>query len=153
MLFRSVSQSRYGRHLEMLRRYNGWDTILMPLHIADPLYLSFEKQVLPLAVERGMGIQGMKNFGNAKLLSVFSVRECLGYVLSLPIHCTALGCTTIGQLEDDVKIASGFKQFDEAQLASLRKRAERVKGPLLEDWKRNADSRLSHLHRAEYIGG
>lgn len=140
-------------HLEMLRRYNGWDTILMPLHIADPLYLSFEKQVLPLAVERGMGIQGMKNFGNAKLLSVFSVRECLGYVLSLPIHCTALGCTTIGQLEDDVKIASGFKQFDEAQLASLRKRAERVKGPLLEDWKRNADSRLSHLHRAEYIGG
>ena len=40
----------------------------MPLHVADPLYLSFEKIVLPVAVERGMGIQGMKNFGNAKLL-------------------------------------------------------------------------------------
>lgn len=63
-------------HLEMLERYDKWDTILMPLHVADPLYLSFEKQVLPLAVERGMGIQGMKNFGNAKLLQSFSIKEC-----------------------------------------------------------------------------
>ena len=36
------------------------DTFLMPLHVADPGYLSFENLVLPLATERGMGIQGMK---------------------------------------------------------------------------------------------
>ena len=140
-------------HLEMLRRYDKWDTILMPLHIADPLYLSFEKQVLPIALERGMGIQGMKNFGNAKLLSNFSVRECLGYVLSLPIHCTAIGCTTIGQLEDDVRIVKTFQPFGEEQIAALRKRAERVKGPLLEDWKKNTDPRISMLHRPDYVGG
>ena len=143
-------------HLEMLRRYDKWDTILMPLHIADPLYLSFEKQVLPLAVERGMGIQGMKNFGNAKLLSVFSVGECLRYVLSLPIHCTAVGCTTVGQLEDDARIARAFQShgpYGEEQLAALRKRAERVKGPQLEDWKRSTDGRLSRLHQTDYIGG
>ena len=140
-------------HLEMLRRYDKWDTILMPLHIADPLYLSFEKQVLPIAIERGMGIQGMKNFGNAKLLSTFSVRECLGYVLSLPIHCTAIGCTTIGQLEDDVRIVKSFQPFGEEQIAALRKRAERVKGPLLEDWKKNVDPRISMLSRHDYIGG
>lgn len=40
----------------MLKRYDKYDTILMPLHIADPGYLSFEKLVLPVAVERGMGI-------------------------------------------------------------------------------------------------
>src|SRR5437764_104351 len=51
-------------HLAMLRAYDRWDSILMPLHLADPLYLSFEKRVLPLAVERGIGIQGMKNFAN-----------------------------------------------------------------------------------------
>ena len=33
----------------------------MPLNPADPSYLSFEKMVLPVAVERGMGIQGMKS--------------------------------------------------------------------------------------------
>lgn len=137
----------------MLRRYKNWDTILMPLHIADPLYLSFEKQVLPIAVERGMGIQGMKNFGNAKLLQTFSVRECLNYVLSLPIHCTAVGCTTTGQLEDDVRVAQSFKPIAEEQMAALRQRATRIKGPLLEDWKKNTETKISRLQRPEYTGG
>lgn len=140
-------------HLELLKRFEQWDTILMPLHIADPLYLSFEKQVLPIAVERGMGIQGMKNFGNAKLLQQFSVKECLSYVLSLPIHCTAVGCTTLGQLEDDVRIAQQFKPLDATQIAALQKRAERIKGPLLEDWKKNTEQKVSWLERPEYIGG
>jgi aryl-alcohol dehydrogenase-like predicted oxidoreductase len=140
-------------HLELLKRFDKWDTILMPLHIADPLYLSFEKQVLPVAVERGMGIQGMKNFGNAKLLSQFSVRECLSYVLSLPVHCTAIGCTTIGQLEDDVRVAQSFKPFSAEQMAALNKRAERIKGPMLEDWKKNIEPKISMLDRPKYEGG
>jgi len=140
-------------HLEMLKRYDKWDTILMPLHIADPLYLSFEKLVLPVAIERNLGIQGMKNFANAKLLQSFSARECLSYVLSLPIHCTAIGCTTIGQLEDDVRIAQSLKPFDGAQLSALRRRAENIKGPQLEDWKKNTDTKLAMLRPGEYTGG
>ena len=140
-------------HLEMLKRYDKWDTILMPLHIADPLYLSFEKLVLPVAVERGMGIQGMKNFGNAKLLQSFSARECLTYVLSLPIHCTAIGCTTTGQLEDDARIAREFKPLPPNQMAALSKRAERIKGPRLEDWKKDIEARAGLTARPEYIGG
>lgn len=140
-------------HREMLKRYDKWDTILMPLHVADPLYLSFEKQVLPLAVERGMGIQGMKNFGNAKLLQNFSVKECLSYVLSLPIHCTAIGCTTTGQLEDDVRVVQSFKPLNADQMAALNKRAEGMKGPGLEDWKRDVQARASLEEHKRYIGG
>lgn len=140
-------------HLELLKRYDKWDTILMPLHIADPLYLSFEKQVLPIAIERGMGIQGMKNFANAKLLQTFSVRECLSYVLSLPIHCTAIGCTTIGQLEDDVRVVQSFTPLNQDQVAALQKRAQGIKGPLLEDWKKNTETRISLDQRPEYVGG
>jgi hypothetical protein len=95
---------------------------------------------LPTAVERGMGIQGMKNFGNAKLLQSFSARECLSYVLSLPIHCTAVGCTTVGQIEDDVRIARRYHPLTPSEMAELRKRANTIKGPLLEDWKRNVES-------------
>jgi hypothetical protein len=95
----------------------------------------------------------MKNFGNAKLLQSLSARECLTYVLSLPIHCTAIGCTTIGQLEDDVRIAQGFRPFDSEQMAALRKRAERIKGPGLEDWKRNIEKQASLDHRPVYAGG
>jgi len=140
-------------HLEMLKVYDRWDSILMPLHIADPLYLSFEKRVLPIAVERGMGIQGMKNLCNAKLLQTFSVKECLSYVLSLPIHCTAVGCTTIGQLEDDVRIAQGLERLDAARMAALSKRAEPLKGPRLEDWKEDVTPKVGLLPRPVYTGG
>src|SRR6185503_968678 len=121
-------------HLEMLKAYDKYDTILMPLHAADSAYLSFEKLVLPVAVQRGLGIQGMKSTANAKLLSVLSARECLSYVLSLPIHCLAIGCTTIGQLEDDVRIAQQFKPLAANELAALRDRAAPMKGPRTEDW-------------------
>src|SRR2546426_10202722 len=139
-------------HLEMLKAYDKYDTILMPLHVADPSYLSFEKLVLPVAMERGMGIQGMKNFGNAKLMQNFSARDCLTYVLSLPIHCTAIGCTTIGQLEDDVRIAQAFKPFTSEQMVALRERAKSIKGPLLEDWKRNVEPKVAMLGRPAYLG-
>lgn len=124
-------------HLEMLKRYDKYDTILMPLNPADPSYLSFEKMVLPIAVQRGMGIQGMKSTANSKLLHSINLKDCLSYVLSLPIHGLALGCTTVGQIEDDVRIAKNFQAMSAEQMAGVRTRAERFKGPSLEDWKRN----------------
>jgi uncharacterized protein len=124
-------------HLAMLKRYDHYDTILMPLNPADPAYLSFEKNVLPVAVERGMGIQAMKSTANAKLLQAISLKDCLSYVLSLPVHCLALGCTTIGQIEDDVRIAQQFQPLQEEHIAQIREEAAKLKGPQLEDWKKN----------------
>lgn len=134
-------------HLEMLNRYDKYDTILMPLNPADPGYLSFEKDVLPVAVKRGMGIQGMKSTANSKLLHSITLKDCLTYVLSLPIHALALGCTTLGQIEDDVRIAQQFKQLAPEQLAAIRTRADRFKGPALEDWKRNAQTAGAPAYR------
>jgi hypothetical protein len=82
----------------------------------------------------------------------FSARECLSYVLSLPVHCTAIGCTTVGQLEDDVRIAKELKPFSEEQMAALRQRAKDIKGPLLEDWKRNVEPQVAILNRPAYLG-
>jgi uncharacterized protein len=95
----------------------------------------------------------MKNFANAKLMQNFGARECLSYVLSLPIHCTAIGCTTIGQLEDDVRIAQQFKPLTQAQMVALRERAQEIKGPRLEDWKRNVETQVGLGKPAEYLGG
>jgi len=130
-------------HLAMLKAYERFDSILMPLHVADPGYLSFEKLVLPVAAKRGMAIQGMKSLCNAKLLQDFSVRECLSYVLSLPVSCVAIGCTTLGQLEDDVRFAQQFKQLSADEMDPLRNRAKHIVGPYLEDWKRNTQARAS----------
>jgi uncharacterized protein len=134
-------------HLAMLKKYDHDDTILMPLHAADPGYESFEKNVLPVAVARGMGIQGMKSTANAKLLQTLALKDCLSYVLSLPVHCVALGCTTVGQVEDDVRIAQEFKPLDEAGLDLIRERAAKLKGPQLEDWKINTETAAVSTYR------
>jgi hypothetical protein len=99
--------------------------------------------VLPVAVERGMGIQGMKSTGNAGLLAEIHLKDCLTYVLSLPIHCLALGCTTIGQIEDDVRIAQQFKPMSPEQMAKVREDAKGLAGPRLENWKRDVTKQAS----------
>jgi aryl-alcohol dehydrogenase-like predicted oxidoreductase len=134
-------------HLELLKRYDKWDTILMPLNPADPSYLSFEKLVLPVAVERGMGIQGMKSTANSRLLHSIGVRECLSYVLSLPVHVVAMGATTIGQIEDDVRIAQKFQALNGERMEALRKQASRFAGPQLEDWKRGTQTAGTAIYR------
>jgi uncharacterized protein len=127
-------------HVAMLKRYDKWDSILMPLHAADPAYLSFQGITLPHAVERGIGIQAMKVFANAFLLRILSVDECLRYALSLPISCAALGCSTPGQLNDNVRIAQNFKPYTSQEMQDLAKLAVTagpggLQGPALEYWK------------------
>ena len=138
-------------HKAMLDRYDDYDTILMPLNPADPSYLSFETIVLPEAQKRNLGIQGMKSTANAKLLQSMSVRQCLSYVLSLPIHCLAVGATTVGQIEDDVRIAQEFEPMAKEEMAELRERAKPLAGPQLEDWKRDVQN--AGIPRREYVGG
>jgi uncharacterized protein len=132
-------------HVEMLRHAERFDTALMPLHVADTSFsdsprMSFEKTALPAAVERGVGIFAIKVFGNAFLLRTFSVGDCLRYTLSLPITAAPLGFCTIGQLEDDVRVAQNFKPLPVGDLAVLRARAasgkfDTIRGPALEYWK------------------
>jgi predicted aldo/keto reductase-like oxidoreductase len=140
-------------HLEMLRLYKNFDTILMPLNPADPSYLSFEQKVLPEAQKQNLGIQGMKGTANAKLLQSFGVGQCINYVLSLPIHCLAVGCTTIGQIEDDVRIAQQFSQYGKEVMAQMREQAKTLSGPDLEDWKRDTRTALEGRRSYEYQGG
>jgi predicted aldo/keto reductase-like oxidoreductase len=127
-------------HLAMLKSYDRWDSVLMPLHAADPAYLSFEKIALPVATERGIAVQAMKVFGNAFLLRVLNAGECLRYALSLPIHCATVGCTTVGQLDDDVRIAQSFTPLAAEEMEEVRNRAVTggpggLQGPALEYWK------------------
>lgn len=127
-------------NVEMLRRYDKFDTVLMPLHVTDPVYLSFEKAALPVAVEQGVGVLGMKIFGNAFLLRGFSVRDCIRYTLSLPVSAVTLGFCTLGQLEDDVRVAQRYKPLSPEESAALRTRAQSGRfdipsGPALEYWK------------------
>ena len=132
-------------HVAMLRYAERFDTALMPLRVADTCFsdspkMSFEQTALPAAVERGVGIFAIKVFGNAFLLRTFSVGDCLRYTLSLPITAAPLGFCTIGQLEDDVRIARNFTPMAAEEKKALIARAasgkfDAIRGPALEYWK------------------
>jgi aryl-alcohol dehydrogenase-like predicted oxidoreductase len=129
-------------HAAMLKAYDRWDSVLMPVHAADHAYRSFEQIALPVAVEKGIAIQAIKVFCKAFLLRSLSPNECLAYTLSMPVHAAVCGAGTQGQMEDNIRLAQSFKPWSAAELAAVRQRAivgqGVYTGTTMEYWKRPA---------------
>jgi predicted aldo/keto reductase-like oxidoreductase len=127
---------------EAIRRF-PFDTVLLGVNAADPHHLPFQNRLIPLAVEKEMGIIGMKIPARGRLLSswtppppdsvpqrlrasgpgTLTMREAMRYVLSLPVSTVIIGVDSVAQLEENVAIARGFTPLSPEQLASLEKRA------------------------------
>jgi hypothetical protein len=140
--------------MECIRRH-PFDTILMAMNAADPHHFSFNEQLLPLAVERQMGIIGMKIPGRGRILSTWTpppieeqkhswegmvlaptpgtltMREAMYYTLSRPVSTVIIGCDTIAQLEENVRLAREFTPLSDGQAGELVARAEPVSKPSL----------------------
>ncbi|WP_321472164.1 aldo/keto reductase [uncultured Paludibaculum sp.] len=128
-------------HAALMKAYDRWDTVMMPIHAADHAYLSFEKTALPEAIERGLGTQAIKVFGKAFLLRSLSPTECLRYVLSQPgVHVAVCGAGTQGQMEDNIRAVQNFKKMTPEETADVRRRAivgsGVYTGPTMEYWKK-----------------
>jgi uncharacterized protein len=130
--------------IQCLERF-PFDQILMALNAADKHHLSFMEKLLPLAVEKQLGIIGMKIPARGRILAswkppkqqggwtgtadgpgTLAMKEALYYVLSLPVSTVIIGCDTIAQLEENVQLARDFTPLSERQLASLTQKAEPV---------------------------
>jgi aryl-alcohol dehydrogenase-like predicted oxidoreductase len=127
---------------EAIRRY-PFDGLLLALNAADPHHHSFASELLPFAVERQVGLIGMKITGRGRLLTSWTppplerqqrswegvviadrpgtlgIREALYYTLSLPISTVILGCDSIAQLEENVALARDFTPLSPAQMTAL----------------------------------
>lgn len=130
-------------HAALLKAYDKWDTVLMPVHAADHAYLSFENTALPVAIERGVGIQAIKVFCKAFLLRSLSPTECLKYTLSQPgVHVAVCGAGTQGQMEDNIRTVQNFRKITPEEIADIRKRAivgsGVYTGTTMEYWKKPA---------------
>jgi uncharacterized protein len=130
-------------HTALLKATDKWETVMMPIHAADHAYLSFEKTTLPVAIERGVGIQAIKVFGKAFLLRSLSPTECLRYALSQPgVHVAICGAGTQGQMEDNLRAVQNFKKMTAEEIVDVQKRSligqGVYAGAKMEYWKKNA---------------
>ena len=131
--------------IEGLKRFE-FDTILLALNAADPHHLSFATNLLPLAVERQVGIIGMKIPARGRLIAgwtpppldqqrpeekpartgTLTIKEAMYYTLSLPVSTVIIGCDSVAQVEENVKLAREFTPLSQAQMAALASKAEPV---------------------------
>ncbi len=116
-------------HLHMLEtaRKAGFrfDTVQMPLNVMDAHYKSFEKAVLPVLVERGIGVLGMKSMGSGDILKSGVVQpvECLRYALSLPTSVVITGIDGKEILDQALRLARDFVPLSAEERQSLLARS------------------------------
>ena len=104
-----------------IERY-PFDTLLMALNAADRHEASFIEQLLPTAVEKNMGIIGMKVPARGRIFregGISTMKEAMGYVLTLPVSTVIVGIGTLEELEENVRIAQEFQPFTQTEMARL----------------------------------
>jgi predicted aldo/keto reductase-like oxidoreductase len=112
-------------HLRMLSYGYAFDTCQLPLNCFDASFRSFEQQVLPELVRRGIGAIGMKSMGgegDAVKKKAVSAAEALGYAMSLPVATTVSGIDSMRVLRQNLSVARGFTAMTIPAMDALRER-------------------------------
>lgn len=132
---------------EAIRRF-PFDTVLMAFNAADTWHLPFQKTLLPLALEKEMGIIGMKIPARGRILAsvpppppdkqrgvakhdrpgTLTMAEAMRWTLSHPVSTVIIGVDNLAQLEEDVRIARDFLPFNADQLTALEQKVKPVVG-------------------------
>ena len=101
------------------------DVVMFAVNPADRHTYNFEEKVLPLAVEKGVGIAAMKVFGGAPEMkyekptkSVLSDHgphdheTALRYALGLPVATAVIGVFDLGELETNIEWAQRYRPLE-----------------------------------------
>lgn len=117
---RFIGISNHG-HPELLIRaleVYPFDMVMTNFNYYDRFnFPPIEGELLPLALERGVGIVGMKAIADGFLWR--SAEVAFRYAWSLPIHVMVAGMNTMELLEKDLAWADGFTPLSEEEQAQL----------------------------------
>jgi len=119
-------------HLKMLATASKhgfkFDAVQMPLNVMDAHFNSFERRVLPVLTEKGIGVLGMKPMGDHFILEskTVSATECLYYPMNLPTSVVITGCDSMPILQQALDAARSFQPMDSSQVAALLARTSKA---------------------------
>ena len=115
--------------LRMLAHGFPFDSCQLPLNGFDATFRSFERQVLPELISRGIAPIGMKSLGgdgNAVKKREVDVESALRYAMSLPVATTVSGIDSMRILRQNLRIARAFRPMSERQMDAHRKKLARA---------------------------
>ncbi|MDA8218232.1 MAG: aldo/keto reductase [Dehalococcoidales bacterium] len=99
-----------------------FDTVLMPVNVAEVQYPGFLDVTLPAAIRKGMGIIGMKVLCRGLLVDQdygLTATRLIRFALSQPVSLITVGCDNVGQLEENVEAARRYSPPDEHERNEL----------------------------------
>lgn len=136
-------------HLKMLEMGFDFDAVQMPLNLLDAHYRSFEKEVLPLLVERQIGVLGMKPLAAGKLLVSGRIKavDALRYALSLPTSTVITGCESMADVQQALRLLEEFTPMEPDEVEfHLKRSAELAQEGRYEEYKttREHDGTVRH---------
>jgi len=137
------------------------DTCQLPINVLDPSFESFQKQVVPVLLEREYGIIAMKTMSGGSMMGKridttpdwiktemipdmvretgITPAQLHQYVYSLPVSSLVSGCTTMAELEHNIGVLQNFKNLSDSDMQSLEILVEPYAGLIVENYKRVLD--------------
>jgi aryl-alcohol dehydrogenase-like predicted oxidoreductase len=106
---------------ELVDRY-PFDCVLMALNAADKHFNPYIEKLLPTAVDKEMGIIGMKIPARDRIFSnggILTMKEAMSYTMSLPVSTIIVGIDNIAELEENIRIAQEFEPLAAEEMLAI----------------------------------
>jgi aryl-alcohol dehydrogenase-like predicted oxidoreductase len=129
-------------------------TVQMPLNLMDAHYDSFQKQLLPVLLQYGIGPLAMKSMGDHFLLESKAVTplECLHYDMNLPVAVVITGCDSMPILEQALTAARTFRPLSESEVAALLAKTAKAAAQGRYELYKTSDHLDSTAHNPQWLG-
>jgi len=118
-----TGHTRPALHLEMISRGFDWETVQMPINILDQHFLSFSKNVLPVAEKKNIGVIAMKTLGGYPgpfyKEGIAKAEDAIRFAMSLPVSTVCSGMDSLDVLHKNIKTAREFKPMSEDEIMTL----------------------------------
>ena len=115
------------RMLEIADQHNfHFDTVQMPINVMDAHFRSFTREVMPVAIKKGIGVLAMKTFGDSFILATKLVEpvDMLHYGLTQPVSVVITGIDKPAILDQALAAARTFRPLSDTQVAAILDRTK-----------------------------
>lgn len=138
-------------HERVLEQTDIFDTCQLAMNLVDVGYESFIERVVPILIERNIGIIGMKALANGGFFGGsqhgrhgpnpkvvpdrVSISEAIRFIWSLPVSTLVTGPDNAEQMQEKIDIAKNFTGMEDDERQALIEKVEDMAGTTVEFYK------------------